>query len=73
MSFSSDSKESTVITPVGDLKIATLIRFVAGLVMLLEIPGLNPALKPERFEKLPEKTQKPVGLPTHERATMVLG
>ena len=68
---SSDSKESTVITPVSDLKIATPIRFVAGLGMLLETPGLNPKLKPERFEKLPvdlEKTQKLVDLLTHKES-----
>ena len=63
------SQDETVVVPVRDLKIASPIRFVAGLGMLCEIPNSKSGVKPDRIERLPNdlsKPQKLVDLPIHE-------
>ena len=63
------SQDETVVVPVRDLKIASPIRFVAGLGMLCEIPNSKSGVKPDRIERLPtdlSKPQKLVDLPIHE-------
>ena len=63
------SQDGTVVVPVRDLKIASPIRFVAGLGMLCEIPNSKSGVKPDRIERLPtdlSKPQKLVDLPIHE-------
>ena len=63
------SQDETVVVPVRDLKIASPIRFVAGLGMLCEIPNSKSGVKPDRIDRLPNdlsKPQKLVDLPTHE-------
>ena len=46
------SQDETVVVPVRDLKIASPIRFVAGLGMLCEIPNSKSGVKPDRIERL---------------------
>ena len=63
------SQDATVVVPVRDLKIASPIRFVAGLGMLCEIPDSKSGVKQDRIERLPtdlSKPQKLVDLPIHE-------
>ena len=63
------SQDETVVVPVRDLKIASPIRFVAGLGMLCEIPNSKSGVKPDRIERLPNdlsNPQKLVDLPIHE-------
>ena len=63
------SQDETVVVPVRDLKIASPIRFVAGLGMLCEIPNSKSGVKPDRIERLPNdlsKPQKLVDLPIYE-------
>ena len=65
------SQDATVVVPVRDLKIASPIRFVAGLGMLCEIPNSKSGVKPDRIERLPTDLSKPqklalVDLPIHE-------
>ena len=63
------SQDETVVVPVRDLKIASPIRFVAGLGMLCEIPNSKSGVKPDKIERLPNdlsKPQKLVDLPIHE-------
>ena len=63
------SQDETVVVPVRDLKIASPIRFVAGLGMLCEIPNSKSGVKPDRIERLPtdlSNPQKWVDLPIHE-------
>ena len=43
------SQDETVVVPVRDLKIASPIRFVAGLGMLCEIPNSKSGVKPDRI------------------------
>ena len=53
------SQDETVVVPVRDLKIASPIRFVAGLGMLCEIPNSKSGVKPDRIERLPNDLSKP--------------
>ena len=65
----SSTLRELMVVPVRDLKIASPIRFVAGLGMLCEIPNSKSGVKPDRIERLPNdlsKPQKLVDLPIHE-------